>query len=144
MAEAEAEPVIIGGMVLDIQATSSIPPHPGSTCPGKVTYHLPLLFSICNSLCANSSIFFKKKEPKPIWELLIFFYFMDQIYVFEEKRGTFVNQYSFYMILQLALGAFPLGYCEFCCYLLELQLGSLMLSDNSGVLRPRRGCKECC
>ncbi|GKV26570.1 hypothetical protein SLEP1_g35848 [Rubroshorea leprosula] len=38
--KAEAEPVIIGGMVLDIQATSSIPPHPRSTCPGKVYYVL--------------------------------------------------------------------------------------------------------
>ncbi|XWS63046.1 hypothetical protein CRYUN_Cryun06bG0063200 [Craigia yunnanensis] len=34
----EAEPVVIGGMVLDIQATSSIPPHPRTTCPGKIHY----------------------------------------------------------------------------------------------------------
>ncbi|OMO73778.1 hypothetical protein CCACVL1_17148 [Corchorus capsularis] len=36
--DGEAEPVVIGGMVLDIQATSSIPPHPRTTCPGKVHY----------------------------------------------------------------------------------------------------------
>ncbi|KAE8707594.1 hypothetical protein F3Y22_tig00110383pilonHSYRG00342 [Hibiscus syriacus] len=34
----EAVPVVIGGMVLDIQATSSIPPHPRTTCPGQVHY----------------------------------------------------------------------------------------------------------
>ncbi|KAK8636519.1 hypothetical protein V6N13_124265 [Hibiscus sabdariffa] len=37
-AEAEAVPVVIGAMVLDIQATSSIPPHPRTTCPGQVQY----------------------------------------------------------------------------------------------------------
>ncbi|XVE49402.1 hypothetical protein DITRI_Ditri01bG0080000 [Diplodiscus trichospermus] len=36
--DVKAEPVVIGGMVLDIQATSSIPPHPRTTCPGKVHY----------------------------------------------------------------------------------------------------------
>ncbi|XVE93556.1 hypothetical protein REPUB_Repub01dG0205100 [Reevesia pubescens] len=36
--DGEAEPVVIGGMVLDIQATTSIPPHPRTTCPGKVHY----------------------------------------------------------------------------------------------------------
>ncbi|KAH1040160.1 hypothetical protein J1N35_041903 [Gossypium stocksii] len=36
--EVEAVPVVIGGMVLDIQATSSIPPHPRTTCPGQIYY----------------------------------------------------------------------------------------------------------
>ncbi|KAL8238184.1 hypothetical protein R6Q59_019265 [Mikania micrantha] len=36
--EGEAEAVIIGGMVLDIQATPSIPPNPRTTAPGKVQY----------------------------------------------------------------------------------------------------------
>ncbi|KVI10779.1 Carbohydrate kinase PfkB [Cynara cardunculus var. scolymus] len=36
--EGEVEAVIIGGMVLDIQATSSIPPNPRTTSPGKVCY----------------------------------------------------------------------------------------------------------
>ncbi|XP_022725678.1 uncharacterized protein LOC111282039 [Durio zibethinus] len=36
--DGKAEPVVIGGMVLDIQATSSIPPHPRTTCPGKIHY----------------------------------------------------------------------------------------------------------
>ncbi|KAK9056750.1 hypothetical protein SSX86_024113 [Deinandra increscens subsp. villosa] len=36
--EDEAEAVIIGGMVLDIQATPSIPPNPRTTAPGKVQY----------------------------------------------------------------------------------------------------------
>lgn len=40
MENGEAEPVMIGGMVLDIQATSSLPPHPRTTCPGKVHYVL--------------------------------------------------------------------------------------------------------
>lgn len=43
-AEAEAEAVVIGGMVLDIQATSSIPPHPRTTCPGKVSFFISLSF----------------------------------------------------------------------------------------------------
>ncbi|XP_022016788.1 pseudouridine kinase [Helianthus annuus] len=34
----EAEAVIIGGMVLDIHATPSIPPNPRTTAPGKVQY----------------------------------------------------------------------------------------------------------
>ncbi|KAI3675222.1 hypothetical protein L1987_84808 [Smallanthus sonchifolius] len=36
--EGEAEAVIIGGMVLDIHATPSIPPNPRTTAPGKVQY----------------------------------------------------------------------------------------------------------
>lgn len=32
----EAEPVVIGGMVLDINATPSILAKPGTTTPGKV------------------------------------------------------------------------------------------------------------
>ncbi|XP_039044852.1 pseudouridine kinase-like [Hibiscus syriacus] len=36
--DGEAVPVVIGWMVLDIQATSSIPPHPRTTCPGQVHY----------------------------------------------------------------------------------------------------------
>ncbi|KAK9287429.1 hypothetical protein L1049_015850 [Liquidambar formosana] len=36
----EAEPVIIGGMVLDINATPSTPANPGTTTPGKVHYVL--------------------------------------------------------------------------------------------------------
>ncbi|KAK5836975.1 hypothetical protein PVK06_012781 [Gossypium arboreum] len=36
--DVEAVPVVIGGMVLDIQATSSIPPHPRTTCPGQIYY----------------------------------------------------------------------------------------------------------
>ncbi|KAL5562616.1 hypothetical protein UlMin_032363 [Ulmus minor] len=36
----EAEPVIIGGMVLDIHATPSIPANPRTTNPGKVNYAL--------------------------------------------------------------------------------------------------------
>ncbi|XWS68178.1 hypothetical protein CRYUN_Cryun04dG0069000 [Craigia yunnanensis] len=36
--DGEAEPVVIWGMVLDIQATSSIPPHPRTTSPGKIHY----------------------------------------------------------------------------------------------------------
>ncbi|ESR45160.1 hypothetical protein CICLE_v10003801mg [Citrus x clementina] len=35
-----AEPVIIGGMVLDIHATPSIPANPRTTTPGKVNYVL--------------------------------------------------------------------------------------------------------
>ncbi|XVF01441.1 hypothetical protein REPUB_Repub04eG0089500 [Reevesia pubescens] len=38
MKDGDAEAVVIGGMVLDIQATSSVPPHPRTTCPGKVHY----------------------------------------------------------------------------------------------------------
>ncbi|XP_051209016.1 pseudouridine kinase isoform X3 [Lolium perenne] len=37
-AEAEPSPVIIGGMVLDIHAKPSVPPHPGTTVPGMVKY----------------------------------------------------------------------------------------------------------
>lgn len=33
----EAEPVVIGGMVLDIHATPSIPANPRTTTPGKVS-----------------------------------------------------------------------------------------------------------
>ncbi|KAK5836976.1 hypothetical protein PVK06_012782 [Gossypium arboreum] len=33
--EAGAVPIVIDGMVLDIQATSSIPPHPRTTCLGQ-------------------------------------------------------------------------------------------------------------
>ncbi|XP_057963828.1 pseudouridine kinase isoform X2 [Malania oleifera] len=36
----EAEPVIVGGMVLDIHATPSMPANPGTTTPGKVHYVL--------------------------------------------------------------------------------------------------------
>ncbi|KAJ9560976.1 hypothetical protein OSB04_006136, partial [Centaurea solstitialis] len=36
--EKEGEAVIIGGMVLDIHATPSIPPNPRTTSPGKVCY----------------------------------------------------------------------------------------------------------
>lgn len=36
----EAEPVIIGGMVLDIHATPSMPANPRTTTPGKVHYVL--------------------------------------------------------------------------------------------------------
>ncbi|KAI3753245.1 hypothetical protein L2E82_25291 [Cichorium intybus] len=36
--EGGAEPVLIGGMVLDIHATPSIPPNPRTTTPGKVRY----------------------------------------------------------------------------------------------------------
>lgn len=36
--EGEPEAVIIGGMVLDIHATPSIPPNPRTTTPGKVRY----------------------------------------------------------------------------------------------------------
>ncbi|PSS19162.1 Carbohydrate/puine kinase, PfkB, conserved site protein [Actinidia chinensis var. chinensis] len=36
----EAEAVIIGGMVLDIHATPSVPPNPRTTTPGKVHYIL--------------------------------------------------------------------------------------------------------
>lgn len=38
LAEVEPSPVIIGGMVLDIHAKPSVPPHPGSTVPGMVKY----------------------------------------------------------------------------------------------------------
>ncbi|XAR59527.1 Pseudouridine kinase [Bertholletia excelsa] len=38
--DVEAEPVIIGGMVLDIHASPSIPANPRSTTPGKVQYML--------------------------------------------------------------------------------------------------------
>ncbi|KAL7125355.1 hypothetical protein ABFS83_14G111900 [Erythranthe nasuta] len=38
--EAEAEAVVIGGMVLDINATPSIAANPGTTTPGKVVYAL--------------------------------------------------------------------------------------------------------
>ncbi|KAL6619968.1 hypothetical protein ACP70R_035107 [Stipagrostis hirtigluma subsp. patula] len=34
----EPSPVIIGGMVLDIHAKPSVPPHPGTTVPGMVKY----------------------------------------------------------------------------------------------------------
>ncbi|KAE9448566.1 hypothetical protein C3L33_19538, partial [Rhododendron williamsianum] len=34
--EVEAEAVIIGGMVLDIHATPSVPANPRTTTPGKV------------------------------------------------------------------------------------------------------------
>ncbi|KAM0847357.1 hypothetical protein ACQ4PT_055062 [Festuca glaucescens] len=37
-AGAEPSPVIIGGMVLDIHAKPSVPPHPGTTVPGMVKY----------------------------------------------------------------------------------------------------------
>ncbi|KAG4152814.1 hypothetical protein ERO13_D04G144225v2 [Gossypium hirsutum] len=36
--EVEAVPVVIGGMVLDIQATSSIPPHLRTTSLNRVHY----------------------------------------------------------------------------------------------------------
>ncbi|XP_073278976.1 pseudouridine kinase isoform X1 [Primulina huaijiensis] len=36
----EAEPVVIGGMVLDINATPSVPANPRTTTPGKVHYAL--------------------------------------------------------------------------------------------------------
>ncbi|MBA0805442.1 hypothetical protein Gohar_004958, partial [Gossypium harknessii] len=36
--EVETVLVVIGGMVLDIQATYSIPPHLRTTCPGHVHY----------------------------------------------------------------------------------------------------------
>ncbi|XP_037462446.1 pseudouridine kinase-like isoform X1 [Triticum dicoccoides] len=36
--EAGQSPVIIGGMVLDIHAKPSVPPHPGTTVPGMVKY----------------------------------------------------------------------------------------------------------
>ncbi|KAK8265155.1 hypothetical protein V6Z11_D12G159800 [Gossypium hirsutum] len=36
--KAETVLVVIGGMVLDIQATSSIPPHLRTICPGQVHY----------------------------------------------------------------------------------------------------------
>ncbi|XP_025807811.1 uncharacterized protein LOC112886211 isoform X1 [Panicum hallii] len=36
--EVEPRPVIIGGMVLDIHAKPSVPPHPGTTVPGTVKY----------------------------------------------------------------------------------------------------------
>ncbi|PON76868.1 Adenosine kinase [Parasponia andersonii] len=36
----DSEPVIIGGMVLDIHAIPSIPANPGTTTPGKVNYVL--------------------------------------------------------------------------------------------------------
>lgn len=39
----EAEPVVIGGMVLDIHATPSIPANPRTTTPGKV-YTFPPSF----------------------------------------------------------------------------------------------------
>ncbi|KAI8554318.1 hypothetical protein RHMOL_Rhmol05G0089200 [Rhododendron molle] len=38
--EVEAEAVIIGGMVLDIHATPSVPANPRTTTPGKVNYML--------------------------------------------------------------------------------------------------------
>lgn len=38
--EEEGLPVIIGGMVLDIHATPSIPGKPRTTTPGKVAYTL--------------------------------------------------------------------------------------------------------
>ncbi|XP_052193250.1 pseudouridine kinase isoform X2 [Diospyros lotus] len=38
--DAEGEPVIIGGMVLDVHATPSMPANPRTTTPGKV-YHIP-------------------------------------------------------------------------------------------------------
>uniref|UniRef100_A0A2P2JQR2 Ribokinase isoform X1 n=1 Tax=Rhizophora mucronata TaxID=61149 RepID=A0A2P2JQR2_RHIMU len=38
--EEEADPVVIGGMVLDIHATSAIPPSPRTTTPGEVHYVL--------------------------------------------------------------------------------------------------------
>lgn len=34
----DGEAVIIGGMVLDIHATPSVPPNPRTTTPGKVSY----------------------------------------------------------------------------------------------------------
>jgi hypothetical protein len=42
LAEVEPSPVIIGGMVLDIHAKPSVPPHHGTTVPGMV--RVPLLF----------------------------------------------------------------------------------------------------
>ena len=36
MKDVEADPVLIGGMVLDIQATPSISAKPKTTTPGKV------------------------------------------------------------------------------------------------------------
>uniref|UniRef100_A0A0A8Y7A1 Carbohydrate kinase PfkB domain-containing protein n=1 Tax=Arundo donax TaxID=35708 RepID=A0A0A8Y7A1_ARUDO len=38
LAVVEPSPVIIGGMVLDIHAKPSVPPHPGTTVPGMVKY----------------------------------------------------------------------------------------------------------
>ncbi|CAD6272469.1 unnamed protein product [Miscanthus lutarioriparius] len=38
LTEVEPSPVIIGGMVLDIHAKPSVPPHPGTTVPGMVKY----------------------------------------------------------------------------------------------------------
>ncbi|KAF9684338.1 hypothetical protein SADUNF_Sadunf04G0108000 [Salix dunnii] len=38
--EEEGDPVVIGGMVLDIHATPSLPLNPGTTTPGKVHYVL--------------------------------------------------------------------------------------------------------
>jgi hypothetical protein len=35
----ERAPVVIGGMVLDIQAIPSAEPSPGTTTPGKVPLH---------------------------------------------------------------------------------------------------------
>lgn len=43
----EAEPVIIGGMVLDIHAIPSMPANPRTTTPGKVFFLIPnFVFSL--------------------------------------------------------------------------------------------------
>lgn len=51
--EEECVPVIIGGMVLDINSTPSIPALPKTTTPGKVPFFL---------LCSQSSKFIHSFE----------------------------------------------------------------------------------
>lgn len=46
--DVEAEPVIIGGMVLDINATPSIPANPRTTTPGKVFLIIDIYFQNFN------------------------------------------------------------------------------------------------
>ena len=52
MKDVEADPVLIGGMVLDIQATPSISAKPKTTTPGKVRSFTFFFF------CLNSSFTF--------------------------------------------------------------------------------------
>ena len=44
----EAEPVIIGGMVLDIHATPSVLASPGTTTPGMVYTSFDFKFALLN------------------------------------------------------------------------------------------------
>lgn len=48
--EEVVEPVVIGGMVLDIHATTSAPAKPRTTTPGKVINRLSIFVSVFNSM----------------------------------------------------------------------------------------------